>query len=274
MIITNKMWDRYIKVLKRIDEKTADLMSKKVVELRRDGISGEEGARVLIEYAYALATKYGEASAEAACEMYDAIALLSNAKVRPAVPAKTASYAEAAQAVNGTLMISENEEMVGAAVGRLAKMAGADTVLQNAKRDSAQFAWIPVGDTCAYCITMAGEGWQPAYRAPSGHAPHIHANCDCTYAVRFNPDTEYQDYNPDKYKEMYDDAPLDKWNTPDGKPPEGHEYAEKNNSRNKINAMRREFYAENKAKINAQKRSAYAKRKELESSEAEEINVD
>ena len=42
----------------------------------------------------------------------------------------------------------------------------------------------------------------------------------------------------------------------------------------KLNSMRREFYAENKEIINEQKRSAYEKRKELNNSEAEEINVD
>ena len=41
----------------------------------------------------------------------------------------------------------------------------------------------------------------------------------------------------------------------------------------KINAMRREFYQENKEAINEQKRSAYEKRKERNSSDAEELNV-
>lgn len=45
------------------------------------------------------------------------------------------------------------------------------------------------------------------------------------------------------------------------------------NSTNKINAMRRRFYEENKERINAQKRSAYAKRQERESSEAEEADI-
>jgi hypothetical protein len=44
--------------------------------------------------------------------------------------------------------------------------------------------------------------------------------------------------------------------------------------KDKLNAMRRDAYAENKEEINAQKRSAYEKRKERNSSEAEEINVD
>ena len=43
--------------------------------------------------------------------------------------------------------------------------------------------------------------------------------------------------------------------------------------KDKINAMRRKAYAENKEAINAQKRDAYQKRKELNSSAAEEINV-
>ena len=42
----------------------------------------------------------------------------------------------------------------------------------------------------------------------------------------------------------------------------------------RINALRREFYNENKEIINEQKRSAYAKRVERNSSAAEEINVD
>ena len=50
----------------------------------------------------------------------------------------------------------------------------------------------------------------------------------------------------------------------DGEAPSAH---------NRINAMRREFYAENKDEINAQKRSAYAKRIERDSPQAEEKNA-
>jgi uncharacterized protein VirK/YbjX len=88
----------------------------------------------------------------------------------------------------------------------------------------------------------------------NGHAEHIHGNCDCAYAVRFNSKTNYAGYDPDKYLAMY--------NSTSGTPTQ------------KINAMRREFYAENKEEINAQKRDAYAKRKERESSAAEEMDVE
>ena len=87
-----------------------------------------------------------------------------------------------------------------------------------------------------------------------GHAEHIHANCDCTYAVRFDGRSGVQGYDPDRYLAMYENAEGD---TP----------------REKINAMRRELYAENKDRINEQKRSAYAKRVERNSPAAEEADV-
>ena len=52
-----------------------------------------------------------------------------------------------------------------------------------------------------------------------------------------------------------------------------YENAEGSTPKDKINAMRREFYAENSDEINAQKRDAYEKRKERESSAAEETDV-
>ena len=88
----------------------------------------------------------------------------------------------------------------------------------------------------------------------NGHAEHIHSNCDCMYAIRFNDDTRYRGYNPDVYRRQYDNA--------DGDTPT-----------QKINAMRRAFYAKNAEEINEQKRDAYEKRKERESSAVEEENV-
>lgn len=134
----------------------------------------------LIAYAYALATKYGEGSAALSCEMYDLIAELQSRVLRPpAVPAETASYETVAKTVNG--VIKESDRLVPAVVGRLVKQAGADTTLQNALRDGAEFAWIPSGDSCAFCLTLASQGWQRASKKSirNGHASHIHSNCNC-----------------------------------------------------------------------------------------------
>lgn len=252
MTITRSVWSKYIASLRKVNDEAARLAIR---YLETHDTVTQAGVDALIEYCYSLATKYGEAAAELAAQMYDALALATGASVAPAVPAATATMQETAKAVVGT-MKTGNNEIVSSAVGRLVKMAGVDTTMQNALRDGAEWAWIPVGDTCAFCITLASRGWQRASKKAirGGHAEHIHANCDCTYAIRFD-DSEVEGYDPREYEEMYYDA--------DGKKPQ-----------DRINAMRREFYAQNKDEINAQKRSAYEKRKERESSAAEEINVD
>ena len=78
----------------------------------------------------------------------------------------------------------------------------------------------------------------------NGHAEHIHANCDCTYAIRFSERDNVAGYNPEVYEAQYYGA--------DGNTP-----------KQRINAIRREKYAQNKDKINAQKRAAYAMSKEI-----------
>ena len=74
-----------------------------------------------------------------------------------------------------------------------------------------------------------------------GHAEHIHANCDCEYAVRFNDSTTVAGYDPEQYLAAYRGA-------------EGRTYQEK------LNALRRAHYAGNRKKITAQKRAAYLER--------------
>lgn len=250
--ISRKTWNKYIADLRKISDKAAD---EALEYIWKHPISTQADMRRFVDYAYALATKYGEASGALACEMYDAVATISKAAVPSAVPAATASYGDVAKAVYGTLL--QNPEITASAIGRQVKLVGVDTMQQNALRDGAQWAWIPSGDTCAFCLTLASRGWQKASKKAikNGHAEHVHANCDCTYCVRFDDSIDVEGYDPEEYREMYDDA--------DGNTPQ-----------ERINALRRQFYAENKETINEQKRSAYAKREERESSEAEEITVD
>ena len=188
----------------------------------------------LIAYAYGLVTKYGEGSAELACQMYDALAEAQGALVPAAEPAETASYNEVARMVNATK--DQNPANLPNGVSRLVKRAGADTSLRNAARDGAEWAWVPHGDTCPFCITLASNGWQNASDKvlKGGHAQHVHANCDCEFAIRFDHRTTVAGYDPDKYLAQYNAAGGD------------------------INAMRRIDYAARKDAINAQKRAAYA----------------
>lgn len=226
LTITLDEWSRYRDILSKISTQAAEEFRNAVWSASGyfKGVGlGNIPRQELIDYAYALVTKYGEGAAAVACEAYDEIAALSGVVVPPAVPAETASYGDVARNLNGVLKFSENEELIIGVVGRLVKQAGADTTLQNAGRDKAQYAWIPHGLTCPYCIAIASLGWRDA-TDPKANAPHIHANCDCEFSVRFHEDTKVEGYNPDKYKRMYMKADP------------------KGSSKDKLNAMRRKAY--------------------------------
>ena len=230
MKITEKTWVEYITRLAKINETAGQKMADYIAK------HGMGDGDALTAYAAALVQKYGEGSAELACQMYDAIAEASGADVPPAEPAEPADYRETAKMVNAT---RKSPPLLQGGVSRLVKRAGADTTLKNAIRDGAEWAWVPHGDTCPFCITLASRGWQKASpKALKGdHAEHIHAHCNCEYAVRFDSRTTVAGYDPEKYLAQYDAAGGD------------------------INAMRRAQYAKNKDRINAQKRAAYAVRK-------------
>ena len=253
MQISRKQWGRYLARLAYLNGaasgKIANYLQKYGLPATEDEIAR------LIAAAFAISDSFGTAAAEIAAEMFDYIAERAGVAAPPAELAPTPTYGEVAKAIRGTLKTG-NSEIVADSIGRLVKRTGVDTTLHNAIRSGAQFAWIPQGDTCAFCLALASRGWQTASKAAlkNGHAEHIHANCDCTYAVRFDETTNVAGYDPDAYLRMYREAEGD---TP----------------KDKINAMRREIYDEHAEEINAQKRSAYEKRKERESDKAEELDV-
>lgn len=235
MEIPRKLWNAYVKKLRSINSKAADAMRGWIET------NGYDSVEELVYWASGLTQKYGEAAAALACEMYDEIALASGVSIPAAVAADVFDTYYVNKAVREKLLEAPVE--IPSLVGRMVKQASADTMLKNARRDGSQFAWIPNGDTCAFCITLASRGWQRQSKnaIKNGHAEHIHSNCDCEYAVRFNDTDSVAGYDPQKYADMYYGA--------DGNTPQ-----------EKINAMRREKYAENKDEINRHKRELYAEK--------------
>lgn len=251
MDISKRIWKNYIDGLSKVSDTAKQLILK---YLETHSIDTFEEREAFIEYCYGVSTKYGEAAAEFACQMYDAESEYEGVLVDSAEPAEPATMEEVAKAVNGTLKYILAAEVTASAVGRLVKMAGQDTTLKNAIRDKAYYAWIPMGDTCPFCLSIAAEGWQraTAQALAGGHAEHIHGNCDCSYATKHEAETSYKAYDPSQYSKIYDNAEGD-------------------TEEEKINYMRRQAYKTNKDRINEQKRIAYEKRKELESS-TESVN--
>ena len=187
----------------------------------------DEQRKELIDYAYGIVQKYGEASAALSAEMYDAVAVLEGRYIAPAEMAELANYGDVAKAIDGTLKTSQNINEIASAATRWVKMAGADTTLHNAIRDGAECAWVPQGMTCAFCLVLASRGWQRATKKTlkNGHAEHIHSNCDCQYAVRYDSRTDIEGYDPNAYLSMY-------------------RHAEGRTPQERINSMRRTAYAD------------------------------
>lgn len=242
MVISSKQFKKYQKAMSGLSAKATSEMSK--------WIAAQGGYQMIqfedaIAYAYALSTKYGEASAALSALMYDTIADLSGAAVPPAVVAETATIGEVSKCIYGASSFSQNDDYISGIVGRLVKQAGADTTLQNAKRDGAEFAWIGTGESCAFCELLSANGWQyaSANTIKGRHAEHIHSNCDCQFMIRFDHDTDVAGYNPN---------------------PDLYYEVEGNTMEEKANTLRRQRYDREKAEINEQKRIAYAKRTETE----------
>lgn len=225
--MTAETWSRYVKLLAQINRQGAAALSEWISK------NGIEDEKALLNETTAIIDHYGKASGALACNMYELTAEAQGVLIQTAEMAELPTDHEIAKAVIGTKKHSTDEKAaanIAATVTRLIKQVAADTTLKNAKRDGAQFAWIPSGDTCAFCLTLASRGWQYMSKgAREGyHAEHIHANCDCQYAVRFDKKSTVPGYDPDKYLQMYNDA-------------------EGRTSREKINSMRRAAHEKDKA---------------------------
>ena len=240
MTLPESSWVRYTKLLSSINSTAA---RKYEAYLKTHETGSKAGRKAAIDYAAALVQKYGESAAAVSCEMYDGIAEAAGVLVPAAEPAAVATYGEVAKTVNGMMKQEQPAETIASAIGRLVKRTGADTTLQNAKRDGAEFAWIPHGDTCSFCLMLASNGWRKASKKTikGDHAEHIHSGCDCEFAIRFDGKPDYAGYDPEKYRAMYDNAEGDTW-------------------KEKLNSMRRTDYAANAEKYRAQDRAAYRRR--------------
>lgn len=253
--ISLKDWENYRKQLYQLSSAAGNKFTAFLESQPKSWNMTLEQEQAALDYAYALITKYGEGTGALAAEMYDATARLQKAVVPPADIAQTASYSDVAKAIKGATKTSTDSKYLGGVVSRMVKQAGADTTLRNAVRDGAEFAWIPNGgETCAFCIMLASNGWLKASKKAvrNGHAPHIHANCDCTYAIRFDSRTRVEGYDPEYYERMY-------YNAKD-RVDEGGAFWSGKSDKDAINQIRRDKYKLNAEKIRAQHRAAYAKR--------------
>ena len=204
--------------------------------------AGMEGAnlRALQEKCVELVMKYGTADATLSASFYDEIMAMQGANV-PECPVLSPDDAFVAQDVaDAAAKATSNEAMrslVGSVVSGHVKRSGIRSMQAAALRDRVAWAWVCIGDTCAFCRTLGSRGWQAASKAVRAgrHAEHIHDNCDCQFVVKAPGRVlEIEGYDPDALLDEYDDANGD------------------------LNAMRRSSYTpEYAAQRNARRRELY-----------------
>lgn len=241
---TGKAWKAYSKRQRAQRELAFREMREFVLDAVADGV----GIRAIQAQAVRIAMRNGAASAALACEWYEAVAKAAGVAVERAAPVVVANPGRIAVLVEKAAPLVDVGDVegfataCGSAVASEVKRSASATMGANARRDGAEFAWIPQGDeTCAFCITLASNGWVRAKKstAMGDHEEHIHPNCDCEFAIRFGDEGGVEGYNPKEFSEKYSNA-------------------EGGTSKEKINSIRRDLYAKNKETIKAQHRERYA----------------
>lgn len=72
-----------------------------------------------------------------------------------------------------------------------------------------EIAWVPSGDTCAFCIALASRGWQPArYEKFGDYAKHVHGKCDCELVFRTDSSMQIEGYDVDELRAIYYDREI------------------------------------------------------------------
>lgn len=194
----------------KIYAKNQAIISKTAYNLARAYIDkfGIDDTETFCNYVYGLIGKYGSASVSMAMKMYNELAILQKANVSDAEETDFPTLENIKQKIYSGLNSGLNSDQIANIAQNEIKQLSEDTVLHNAARDHAEYAWIPQGgETCAFCMEIASLGWRPASKAMlnGAHADHIHANCQCEFMIRFSDDYDVQDYNPNSYKRIITD---------------------------------------------------------------------
>ena len=247
MRVSRRSWRAYQKAHEEVQRRARDEAMAYYATLPWD----EDPAlaeRLMQAKVVELVDVYGLADGELSAMFYDELMAMQGADVPLAEIATAPPPAFVAQDVGDAIAHATTRETAREAVGNVAarqvKRVGLETTTQAASRDGAMWAWVCIGDTCAFCRTLGSQGWVRASKAVRAgqHAEHVHANCDCQFVVRPAGSTlEVEGYDPDALLDEYRDA------------------ASGGGWRAHVNAMRRDDYTQEFAdRRNARRRELYA----------------
>lgn len=204
-------------------------------------LDDEQTLRALQAKAIELVEKYGLADSSLSAAFYDELMAMQGADLPECVvlaPDTGFVMQDIAASAQRATSTETMQALMRSVVAGNVKRSGIRSMQAAALRDKAAWAWVCIGDTCAFCRTLGSRGWQQASKSivAGRHAEHIHDNCDCQFVVKAPGSVlEIDGYDPDALLDEYSDANGD------------------------INAMRRADYTpEYAAERNAKRREQYA----------------
>lgn len=244
--ISARAWREYVDAHARIQEAARDELLA-FFDTLPWGVDDDAALAALVDKAVEVANAYGIADATLSAGFYDELMAMYGANLPPAelvMPNPGFVAEDVADAVSKSTSLETARSMSGGKVAKHVKRAGVQTMRGAAARDGAMWAWVCIGDTCAFCRALGSNGWQNASRGvkAGNHADHVHENCDCQFAVKpKGASLEIEGYDPEKLLSEY--LAADRGGT----------------AKDKINAMQRADYTPEVAKQrNARRRELYA----------------
>lgn len=235
-------WQRYREAHAKLRGDAAKRLEEYFDQLQWD-TDAQRALQRLCDFADQLLLEYGTADATLSASLYDEMMRGSAPMAELAeLPSSATVYANMRDAITRATSLESARSMASGEMQRLVKRCGVETMRQNAIASKAMWAWVCIGDSCAFCRTLGSQGWVFASKAVRAgkHAEHIHADCDCEFVVKRPGDTlEIEGYDPDALLDEYADAPGDNW-------------------KEKVNSMRRADYTQEFAdQRNARRRELY-----------------
>lgn len=161
----------------------------------------------VIDVVNAVLDSYGLAAGQAAADFFDVSREIAVGEKLGAIttadrdPAATEGAIRAfVDKVNGG-DYDAFERLVLSRVDYEIKRAAGTTMMENAARDplSPRFARVPSGgETCKFCLMLAGRGFVYHSKKTAGEFGHYHDNCDCRIVASWDKDG-VEGYDPTAY---------------------------------------------------------------------------
>lgn len=207
MILPRKALSEYDKRLATLEGRAYDYASGRIGAFieKFPGATPEQVREFAIEVVDDAVGAFGDGASSLAADMYEGMAGLSGAKVKPAVIDTSDVHDHIESEVRyqlGKFLSGNAAEFVKSCASKAADQVARranQTMRLNAKRDGLRYARVPMGgETCSFCAMLASRGFVYKSARSAGEGNHYHKNCRCKVIPGFDW-LEVEGYDADEW---------------------------------------------------------------------------